>query len=83
MPTPPVHKPVVVRPESYKTSYILAVVVAFASLAITLVIGAGAIYGLSIQTITTLGIVGSLLTFAASLLPRVTKPPSDNRKGLD
>jgi energy-converting hydrogenase Eha subunit A len=71
------------RRYSYSVSYWLAwaCTIALGMLAATQ--AASGDLALTRQQTAILGILGAGLGIANSLLPRVTKPPSDDRKGLD
>jgi 4-amino-4-deoxy-L-arabinose transferase-like glycosyltransferase len=71
------------RPERYSYSY-------YAAVAVTVILaGLGAAQmaadplELTRQQTALMGIAAAMLGVLAGFLPRVTKPPSDSRKGLD
>jgi hypothetical protein len=67
----------------YRVQYGLAVCVAFLATVLTLTQGARVELALDIRTLAIIGIVQGVLTWAALLLPKIYRPPTDSRRGMD
>jgi hypothetical protein len=67
----------------YVWQYGLAIFVAFAALVFGGVAAQATVFGLSPTHIAAIGIVQMCLTFAAGLLPKIYRPPTDSRAGMD
>lgn len=69
--------------QAYSIQYAAAIVVAVIAAMLGAAMVASDALELSRQQVAIIGVVTAGLTVLASFLPRVTKPPSDAREGMD
>lgn len=71
------------RPERYSYSYYAAVAVTVILAGLGAAQVASEALELTRQQVALMGVAAAMLGVLAGFLPRITKPPSDGRKGLD